>query len=121
MLAIYPLRPVICDEPKLAEIYNNNPSSIDLLSACLTEDEAQRLLDQGALFDSVLLLGGSGSALRARLTGIPDYDPAVDPIVRTLNETPAEIDAAATVALIHTVIRGSRSSPFFSYQCGGGG
>jgi hypothetical protein len=121
MLGIYPLRPVICDKPNLAEIYNVNPSSIDLLSACLSEDEAQRLLDQGATFDSVLLVGSDGDAIRARLLEHPNYDPAINPIIRTISEADTLVGLASTITLIHTIIRGGRTSPFFSFQCGGGG
>lgn len=60
MLNVYPLRPVVSDEPRWKAAYDAHPASIDFASACVSSLEAGSLLAQGAEFEAVVLLDGAG-------------------------------------------------------------
>jgi hypothetical protein len=63
MLGIYPLKPVVCDEPRWKAIYDRHPESVQMASACVSADEVRSLLAQGARFEAIVLLNGAGEGL----------------------------------------------------------
>src|SRR5206468_933606 len=67
MLGPYPLKPIITNDPALARLYDDHPDSLTLTSGCLTPAQASSLLEQGAIFDTVVLLNGQGTELLERL------------------------------------------------------
>ncbi|HEX7635758.1 MAG TPA: hypothetical protein VF427_10820 [Noviherbaspirillum sp.] len=112
MLTPYPLKPVITNDKRLAALYDNHPESIDMISACLTPEEANRLLDQGAVFDSVVVLNGDGEQLIQRLVPMTeDYDEALFPQV--VSVTLDHIDGQS-VPVIHSALGKRRARGFFA-------
>ena len=67
MLGVYPLRPVITDDPTWKPVYDAHPESMTLTSECITTGEARSLLDEGAVFEAVVLLNDAGEQLLDRL------------------------------------------------------
>lgn len=67
MQGIYPLRPVVCDEPHWKAVYDSHPGSIQIASACVSTSEAQGLLADGARFEAIVLLNGAGEGLLEKL------------------------------------------------------
>jgi len=100
MPGIYPLNPVITSNPAFASLYDMHPLSLYLISECLTPSEAARLLDEGAVFDTVVLLGGEGKGLHELTRKRCDFVvslPTVGP-VKSLN-----VSVAAGVVLFEAV------------------
>lgn len=114
MLGVYPLRPVVCDEPRWKAAYDEHPVSIQLASACISTPEAKRLLAEGAQFEAVLLLNGAGAELidelKARLGEDRDIELPVDR-VRLNRKWPGSIE------VLHDRLAERRRNGFFA---GGG-
>jgi hypothetical protein len=111
MLGVYPLRPVVCDEPHWQAVYDNHPASVQLASACISTREALGLLADGAAFESVVLLNGAGEGLPAELAVRQQGAVPVER-VRVHRKWPGSVE------LIHGRLVGERD-PFF--EVGGGG
>ena len=58
---IYPVRPVITNNIDFAKSYNAHPISALMISACISSHEAEQLVQQGAKFDSVHIIGDVGT------------------------------------------------------------
>ncbi len=79
----YPLRPVITNDPHLPSLYNDHPVSVFLTSSCLTPTEASKLMDDGAVFETVVLLDDDGEELVNRINatgGDPELTSRVERI-----------------------------------------
>jgi len=94
----------------LGSLYDDDPTSVQLTSACLTPDEAMKLLDLGATFDTVVLVNGAGAALASRF--VPDA--AADAELRARIEHVAIADdEGQPVEKIHLAITTLPSSAHF--------
>jgi hypothetical protein len=102
VLGIYPLKPVITSNRAFAALYDLHPHSLFHISGCLTPSEAESLIDQGAVFDTVVLLNGEGEELIARLT--TDVDPQDQRFSRVERIDAPVIDVHA-VGRVHLVLR----------------
>jgi len=60
---VYPLKPVITDDPTWKSVYDDDPESVNLTSACISTREAKGLLAEGAVFETVVLLNDAGEDL----------------------------------------------------------
>jgi hypothetical protein len=101
MAGIYPLKPVITTNAALGAIYDDHPWSVFYTSACLKPQAAAALLDEGAVFDTVVLLNGEGAELVERLVPAGSYDPELYPKVIQVSAARADRDA---VRAIHRAI-----------------
>ncbi len=110
MPGIYPLNPVITSNPAFASLYDMHPLSLYLISECLTPSEAARLLDEGAVFDTVVLLGGEGKELADRLASEEDSQAQTFAQVERI-DLPA-VDEQA-VNEVHRVLKGHTAQWFF--------
>jgi len=97
MAGIYPLKPVITSNAALGAIYDDHPTSVYYISACMTPQAAVALLDEGAKFQALVLLNGEGEELAERLLPPGDYDPELYPRIERMNLS--EANAAAVSAL----------------------
>lgn len=52
----YPLTPVVTSSKALAEQYNDNFMSHYMLSACISSEECETLLNDGAIFEKMILI-----------------------------------------------------------------
>jgi hypothetical protein len=112
MLTPYPLKAVITDDVGFSTVYNDDPESIHLISGCLSPDEASQLLDQGAVFSSVLFLNGVGKNLLPRLVPAEkDYDKALFP---DIVELVLEKQDQNGVAKAHAVLEQGGVRGFFA-------
>jgi hypothetical protein len=89
----YPIRPVITTDADLAQAYNQHPTSMTMVSACVTPDEARALIEQGAKFETVHLVDGAGRELFADASALP--------LVRHLNRN----DEGFSVDTLHRLLR----------------
>ena len=93
-------------------MYDDDPASINLISACLTPEELGKLLDQGAIFDSVVFLNGEGQEHLSRLMPLnEDDDNAYFPYIRTI--TIERIDHNS-IPIIHSIWGNRRARGFFA-------
>lgn len=112
MLTPYPLKAVITDDVGFSAVYNDDPESIHLISGCLSPEEASQLLDQGAVFSSVLFLNGAGKNLMPRLVPVQtDYDKALFP---EIVEFVLEKQDQHGVAKVHTLLEQGGVRGFFA-------
>ncbi len=102
-MKLYPVKPVITSNPQLASSYNTHPVSGLLASACLTVDEASRLLQDGALFDTILLLNGEGEDVVNRIGG--DKEAWDNEIMPSIKRLVVPMDANQAVETIHAALR----------------
>jgi hypothetical protein len=113
MLATYPLKPVITVNPLLVSRYNGHPSSHNLVSKCITPQEAEQLLDAGAVFESVVLVDGAGEDLIGRINPSGSADVNFAPRIDRLRLDEASEDP---VVRIHVKLQDqSISSVFFNF------
>lgn len=102
MAGIYPLKPIITSNSALGAIYDDHPGSVFHTSACMTPQEAAALLDEGATFDTLVLINGEGRELLERLLPKGEYDPELYPRVAQLSLPQAGPEA---VKAIHGALR----------------
>lgn len=94
----------------MALLYDHHPESLTLTSGCLTPGQAAKLLEQGAVFDTVVLLNGHGTELLERLVPKEAYDQELYARVEHL-ELPAINHEA--VLQIHRALKSPRLRAFF--------
>lgn len=102
MSVLYPLKPVVTTNTLLARKYNDDVRSAFLISACMTAQQAMELLDQGAQFDSVVLVNGEGEDVAARLGDPRVWSAETMPGIERLS---LARDAEHTVAEIHRLLQ----------------
>jgi hypothetical protein len=107
---IYPIVPVITSNRAFASLYDRHPRSIYLISGCLEPRAASTLLDQGAAFDTVVLLNGEGEEVVARLIPASGGDEQLIARVERIDSAKLDEDA---VAAIHLVLREPGARAFF--------
>jgi hypothetical protein len=114
MLGVYPLKPVITEDPQWKSVYDDHPDSVNLTSACLTAGEASKLLDAGAVFEAVVLLNDAGEQLIERIAPSEAAHPEELPRVERLRLEERSLDA---LARIHDYLR---DGPQVFFQAAGG-
>jgi hypothetical protein len=115
MLSVYPLKPVITEDPAWKSVYDRHPDSVSLTSACITPGEAERLLDEGAIFDAVVLLNDAGEELIGKL--VPDEIDHPDMKTRIERLKLGE-KSTDSISRIHDYLKDKPQSGFF--QSAGG-
>jgi hypothetical protein len=115
MLGVYPLRPVITDDPLWKSVYDGHPDSVNLTSECITAGEARSLLDEGAVFEAVVLLNDAGEHLLDRLR--PGDAEPVEPRMR-IERVRIEAPGPDAVARIHDYLKDGPPSLFFQSDGG---
>lgn len=116
MLDVYPLKPVISDDPTWKAVYDDHPESISLTSACLTPAEARRLVAEGAVFDTVVVLNEAGADFFDQLAR---KQAAENPEQATRVERVSLVERSAeSIQRIHDYLRDQPFSEYF--QTAGG-
>jgi hypothetical protein len=112
MLNLYPLNAVVTNDPALPALYDDHPASINLISACLTPQELDSLLDQGAIFQSVVFINDEGKQLISRLSPVNEQDDDVRfPAVHLIN---LERIGHECIPIIHSALGKRRARGFFA-------
>jgi hypothetical protein len=112
MLNLYPLNAIITSDPALPALYDNHPASVNLISACLTPQELDGLLNQGAIFQSVMFVNNEGEQLQGRLTPTNEQDDDVRfPVVHAI-----ALDRISheSIPIIHSALGKRRARGFFA-------
>ncbi|MDB5856277.1 MAG: hypothetical protein JWR22_4318 [Herminiimonas sp.] len=112
MLNLYPLNAVITSDTALSDLYDNHPASVNLISACLTPQELDGLLNQGAIFQSVVFVNNEGQQLLGRLTPIHEQDDDVRfPVVHAIS---LDRIGNESIPIIHSTLGKRRARGFFA-------
>jgi len=90
---LYPLKPVISSNRELANKYNKSMASVMLTSACLTPDEASRLLSEGAVFSQIVLINGDGEQLPSQIGDPNNWDDELMPTIKRVSLDASSPDA----------------------------
>jgi len=99
--------------PSLASRYNDHPGSHNLVSKCLSPQEALTLIDAGAVFESVVLIDGAGEELVSRINPSGSADINFAPKIERLALGDASPEA---ITRIHVRLQDqSISSVFFNF------
>ena len=93
MSNLYPLKPVISSSRELAHKYNESMASVMLTSACLTPDEASKLLSEGAVFNQIVLVNGDGEQLPSQIGDPNNWDNEVLPTIKRVSLDTSAPDA----------------------------
>ncbi len=111
MLGAYPLKPVITSNSILASLYDDHPDSVTLTSGCLTPAQAAQLLEQGVIFDTVVLLNGEGDELMERL--VP-REPCDQELFARVTRIDVPVIDQEAVVQIHRTLKSPRLRAFFA-------
>lgn len=108
---------MITDDPQWKCVYDEDPESVNLTSACLSAEEMRQLLDAGAVFEIVLALNGAGEDLIERIVPAqadhPDLSTRIERL-RLADRSPE------SVAFIHDYLKDQPMNSAF-FGTGGGG
>ena len=112
MLNLYPLNAVVTSDPTLPALYDNDPASVNLISACLTPRELDSLLNQGAIFQSVVFINNEGEQFLSRLTPTNEKDDDIRfPVVHAITLERISHDS---IPVIHSALGKRRARGFFA-------
>jgi hypothetical protein len=106
---------VITDDPGWKSLYNQHPDSVNLTSACISSDEAKKLLAAGAVFEAVVLLNDAGEELLAQLSPEQLEHPDLKTRVERIKVGESNLES---VSMIHDYLKDKPQSGFF--QTAGG-
>jgi hypothetical protein len=106
-MKLYPLKPIVTSNPRLAKEYNAHPDSVFSTSACLTPQEVLSLVRRGALFDAIVLVNGEGEPVVEEIGDPSNWDNEIMPAVRRVSIT---ANGAMAVVQLLEIVQGRNAA-----------